>query len=173
MREAIGNVFVFNFIIVFVIIFIGLFATSSSYSKASKVKNIVLDIVEEHADELKTTDNLPSNVEVEIETTLAKVGYRLNNNKKNDCPEVENGVLMNDFSNYRYCVYKHNQVELDENGNVASSNSGSTSGNLPRRGNYYTVITYMYFDIPLIGDNLQFPIQGQTRTYFSQVKYNG
>lgn len=46
MREAIGNTFVFNFIIVFVIIFIGLFATSSAYSKAAKVKNTILDIVE-------------------------------------------------------------------------------------------------------------------------------
>ena len=52
MRESIANVFVINFIIVFTIIFIGLFATSSSYTKASKVKNMVLDIVEKYADEI-------------------------------------------------------------------------------------------------------------------------
>lgn len=163
MREAIGNVFVFNFIIVFVIIFIGLFATSSSYSKASKVKNTILDIVEEHADELTNVDQIPEDITTEIETMLSKVGYRLNKNKKNKCPDVLNGVLMNDFSNYHYCIYKHNKAD----------DNTSDNGNLPRRGNYYTVITYMYFDIPLIGDNLEFPVKGQTRTYFSEVKYKG
>ena len=59
MRESIANVFVINFIIVFTIIFIGLFATSSSYTKASKVKNMVLDIVEKYADELGEVDTLP------------------------------------------------------------------------------------------------------------------
>ncbi len=163
MREAIGNVFVFNFIIVFVIIFIGLFATSSVYSKAAKVKNEVLDIVEKYADELENVNTLPEEVTNEIETMLTKVGYRLNRNKKNKCPEVLNGTLMNDYSNYHYCVYKHNKVDDDTTDN----------GNLPRRGNYYTVITYMYFDIPLIGSNLEFEVHGQTRTYFKEVKYNG
>lgn len=160
MREAIGNTFVFNFIIVFVIIFIGLFATSSAYSKAAKVKNTILDIVEKYADELDDRVTLPDETVAEIETSLKKLGYRLNVNQQNDCPEVTGGTLMNTFSNYHYCIYKHEKTDR-------------TSGNLPHRGNYYTVISYMYFDIPLIGRNLELEVKGQTRTYFQEVKYNG
>lgn len=165
MREAVGNTFVFGFIIVFVILFVALFATSSAYSKASKVKNEILDIVEENADLLDDASSLPDSVVTEIDTELRAVGYRLNHNQQNGCSTeymdgASGGVLMNRFSNYRYCVYKHQRSE-------------SQKGNLPHRGNYYTVVTYMYFDIPLIGQNLEFPIKGQTRTYFKEVKYNG
>lgn len=173
MRESIASVFVINFIIVFIGIFIGLLATSSSYSKAAKVKNTVMDIVERYADELNESDTIPDDIEAEIETNLAKLGYRLNVNKKNKCPEINNGKLMNDYSNYRYCVYKHEKVEVDDKGNPTSNKNGVSSGNLPRRGNYYTVITYMYFDIPLIGQHFELSVKGQTRTYFSEVKYNG
>lgn len=163
MRESIANVFVINFIIVFVIIFIGLFATSSSYSKASKVKNMVLDIVEEHADELGEVDTLPDDIENEIETSLSRLGYRLNKNQNNKCKKIDGAILMNGFSNYHYCVYKHPKAE----------DNTIYNGNAPRRGNYFTVITYMYFDIPLIGSNLELAVQGETRTYFEEVKYNG
>lgn len=163
MRESIASVFVINFIIIFIGIFIGLLATSSSYSKAAKVKNTVMDIVERYADDLNDSEVMPDYVASEIETNLAKLGYRLNVNKKNKCPNVNNGKLMNDYSNYRYCVYKHEKVESNKEDN----------GNLPRRGNYYTVITYMYFDIPVIGQHIEINVKGQTRTYFSEVKYNG
>lgn len=165
MREAVGNTFVFAFIIVFVILFIALFATSSAYSKASKVKNELLDIVEENADILDKSSVLPDSVVKEIDTSLRTIGYRLNNNQQNNCSTEymdgsSGGTLMNQFSNYHYCIYKHQKTD-------------TKSGNLPHRGNYYTVVTYMYFDIPLIGQNLEFPIKGQTRTYFKEVKYNG
>lgn len=166
MREAVGNTFVFAFIIVFVILFVALFATSSAYSKASKVKNEILDIVEENADLLDEFSSLPDSVAKEIDTELRAVGYRLNKNQQNRCPEIysseedKGGILMNNFSNYHYCIYKHQR-------------SKSKEGTLPHRGNYYTVVTYMYFDIPLIGQNLEFPVKGQTRTYFKEVKYNG
>lgn len=163
MRESIASVFVINFIIIFIGIFIGLLATSSSYSKAAKVKNTVMDIVERYADELNDSEVMPDYVASEIETNLAKLGYRLNVNKKNKCPNINNGKLMNDYSNYRYCVYKHEKVESNKEDN----------GNLPRRGNYYTVITYMYFDIPVIGQHIEINVKGQTRTYFQEVKYNG
>lgn len=167
MREAVGNTFVFGFIIVFVILFIALFATSSAYSKASKVKNTILDIVEKYSDQLdKSNNTLPDQMIKEIDTNLRTVGYRLNKNQQNRCSskymsdEGSGGTLMNQFSNYHYCIYKHQRVE-------------DQKGNLPHRGNYYTVITYMYFDIPLIGQNLEFPVKGQTRTYFKDIKYNG
>ena len=112
MRESIANVFVINFIIVFTIIFIGLFATSSSYTKASKVKNMVLDIVEKYADELGEVDTLPSEIENEIETSLSRLGYRLNKDQNNKCKKIDGAILMNGFSNYHYCVYKHPKQKI-------------------------------------------------------------
>ena len=46
MKEAISNAFVFNLIIVFVIILIAFFVGSISYSKASKVKNRIVEVIE-------------------------------------------------------------------------------------------------------------------------------
>ena len=153
MREAIGSTFVLNFIIVFFIIFIAMFATSTSYTKGAKVKNVIFELVEENADELSESDNIPGNVSAEIDSRLKAMGYRLNTNYINSkcASEYRGGILMNGQSNYRYCLYKHINKT---------------------KGCYFTVIAYRYFDLPIIGSRLEFPIEGSTRSYFHIVKYD-
>ena len=48
MNQAVGNTAIVNVVVVFVIIISGLFVASLSYSKAYKVKNIILNAIEEH-----------------------------------------------------------------------------------------------------------------------------
>ena len=47
MREAIGNSYVLNFIITFIILFMLIFVGMSTFTKAFKVKNRIVDIFKE------------------------------------------------------------------------------------------------------------------------------
>ncbi len=146
MKEAIGNAFVFGLVITFVAIFIILFATSSSYTKAFKVKNKIVEILEKYDDILGVnvadSTGLNSTVESEINNVLNTAGYRISTNP-NNCP-ARNGVdAVNKklTSNYEYCIYAY------------STNKGT----------YYGVTAYMYYQIPVIGVELRFPVYGETK----------
>lgn len=146
MKEAFGNAFIMALVITFLIIFIIFFATSTSYTKAFKVKNKIVEILEKHDDILNDTSSssgrLKNNVEEEINTVLSKIGYRISPTP-NNCP-TRNGreaLTKNTTANYEYCIYAY-----------------STS-----KGIYYGVTAYMYYQIPVIGAELRFPVYGETK----------
>lgn len=146
MKEAIGNAFVMGIVISFIIIFMIFFASSLAYTKAFKVKNKIVEIIEKYDDILgdNATENstLKNNVENEINDTLSEIGYRISPTP-NNCPD-RNGVSAirkQGTANYEYCVYKYST----------------------KRGNYYGVTAYMYFEIPIINTGLRFPVYGETK----------
>ncbi len=134
MKESIANAYIFNIVIVFVVIFIFFFAGSLTYSKAFKVKNRIVDIIEKYED--YNTDAV-----TEISSTLGEMGYRVNTSNKG-C-DIRNGKesLTMTFNSYRYCVYEYETP----------------------KGKYYGVAAYMYFDLPIIGQSLEFPVYGETK----------
>ena len=139
MKSAIGNTFLMNFIIIFTVIFIGLFITSLSYTKALRIKNRITDIIEEN--------NGYNNKEVaaEIEAYLKDAGYRISSGDKENCTYkgVSNKVVYpnSTTSVYDYCIFKF-------------ENS---------KGTYYGVKTYMYLDVPVIGDLIKIGVYGETK----------
>ncbi len=166
MREAIGSTFVFNIIIVFVILFIIIFAGSSSYSKAAKVKNTIIDILVQNADEIgPDSSRLPNTVTTKINTELKNIGYLVNPNKTQNCRlridsegTNNNGTssseakrtaqLLTPTSDYRYCVWR-----------IPSE-----------RGYYFKVTSYMYFEFPLISA-IEYPIEGESRVIYDEVMH--
>lgn len=159
MNQAIGNALLFNIIITIVIILIAFFVGSLSYTKAFKVKNRVIEEIEKN----QTYDN---NVKAEIEKWLAGggtngegIGYKRNTttiNNKTYCPDVTcpKGTkatcgLINQTSDYQYCVY-----EFD-----------TCVGDKSICGKYYRVVTYMYFDFPVINELLRIPVTGETMIF--------
>lgn len=146
MKEAIGNAFIMGLVITFIIIFMILFATSTSYTKAFKVKNKIIEILEKHDDILNesstTTGRLRADIEEEINTVLSEIGYRISITP-NNCP-IRNGkdaVTKTLTSNYEYCIYEYSNV----------------------KGVYYGVTAYIYYQIPVIGTELRFPVYGETK----------
>lgn len=146
MKEAIGSSFVLGLVITFLIIFMLLFATSLSYTKAFKVKNKIIEIIEKYDDILainaSNNTRLNSTVENEIGSALSDIGYRISTTP-NNCPE-RNGVqalTKNTTSNYEYCIYRY-----------------STN-----KGDYYGVTAYIYYEVPIIGTSLRFPVYGETK----------
>jgi len=141
MRESMSNSIIFNIIITFVGIVIALLIGSLSYSKAFKVKNRIIEIIEKH-------EKYDITVRQEIDEMLSSIGYRVASNGKQNCPTKTGATIINVFSSsYRYCIY---QYDTGING----------------RGRYYGVLAYMYFDIPVIGDRLEFPVYGETKIIY-------
>ena len=144
MREAIGSTFVLNFIFVFIIIFIFMFVGTLAYTKAFKVKNSIVNTIENFDGEITNGNRLKGDVQTEIDNKLGDMGYRID--PRTTCEigdRFKDSVEVLKSSNYRYCIYKTN-----------------TS-----KGDYYSVVAYIYFELPIIGTKLEFPVYGETRVF--------
>lgn len=147
MRESFGTAFVVSAVIFFVAIFIFFFVAGISYTKAFKIKNRIIDIIEENG--CYNEKNCKS--EEEIAAILQETGYRIKPGSP-ECGEIDRirdqvnqkgaEILTDKFNTYRYCVYK-----------VSKS----------RRGDYYGAAAFMYFDLPLGFGTLEFPVYGETK----------
>lgn len=143
MREALGNAFVMNIVIVIVVILIGVVVSSLAYTKAYKVKNMIISSIEEN-------DGWNENTRSEVDDNLRTIGYKLNRNGVQNCVDptgtdpASRCTLSAIGSDYHYCVYTCNT----------------------NKGNYYRVTSYMYFDIPVIGNMLEFPVNGESKTFY-------
>ena len=161
MKESFGNAFVFGIFSIFAFLTLFILTVSINYSRANKIKDRLLTYVQSYAEDKSEVNSDGSIDKIDfdspefyesIEHELATLGYRLNNGgyNQNICPERKaaqgvNAEVMNRQSSYKYCIYAY-----------------ETS-----RGYYYGVTTYMYFDIPIIGTTLEFPIYGETRTIYN------
>jgi len=158
MKESISNALITNLIITFLFILVILFAGSSAYTKAFKVKNRIISILERYEMELanNTDTKLPTNINNEINSILSDVGYRVQINNDTKCQTDlkkrfknnlnDNYKIINTSSNYRYCIARFDTREGQS-----------------MKASYYAVVTYMYFEIPLIGATLEFPVYGETK----------
>lgn len=142
MKAATGNAMLMNIIIVFLVIVMALLVTSISYTKAFRIKNRIVDIIEYYDgnfDDAGTKTNITN----EINNSLSSVGYRLNGSNK--CKEIDNKQAISLNSSYQVCIYEYDN---------------ST------RGKYYKVIAYMYFDVPVVGGILNIPVSGETKVFY-------
>jgi hypothetical protein len=158
MREAIGNTFIVNLIMVFIAVISALLIGSISYSKAFKVKNRIIYTIEKYGG----WDNSSSTniVRTEIEASLKDIGYQLKLANSayyggKVCPSRSGATTVyggtGETVTYHYCVYEYNN----------------------EKGHYYGVTTFMHFDIPLIGNYIEFPVYGETRSLYDVgVKFN-
>ena len=142
MKAATGNAMLMNIIIVFLVIVMALLVTSISYTKAFRIKNRIVDIIEYYNgdfDDVGTKTNITN----EINNSLSSVGYRLSGSNK--CKEIDNKKAIQLNSNYQVCIYEYDDSI---------------------RGKYYKVIAYMYFDVPVVGGILNIPVSGETKIFY-------
>lgn len=133
MNEAVGNSSLF-YIVIFIVGIVMLIVVSSvSYSKAYRVKNRIIQSIENEGEYVADT----------ISTDLKTIGYQTN--LKSPCDDIT--VKEKTYSNqnkttYKYCVYR---IDLDDG------------------KYYYKVTTYMHFDFPIIGNFIETPVHGETK----------
>lgn len=158
MKESISNALILNIVIIFLFIFLILFAGSTAYTKAFKVKNRIISIIEKRETTILTKGFKAGNNSVldEIESALSDAGYRIEMNVNQKCTDAMKKRFKN--TNYSYNVV--NTGSSTYNYCIAEFYDATS----PMQGKYYAVITYMYFEIPLIGKTLEFPVYGETKT---------
>lgn len=139
MRESIGGAYLLYIAIFFIGAVMIIFVSVFSYNRSFKVKNRIIEIIESHGE--FDASNANNSAEKEIMDYLGEVGYWVKPGY--NCPDVGgvSAVAKHSSDTYEYCIYKY------------TSNSKT----------YYKVITYSYFNFPIIDSTFRFTISGETK----------
>lgn len=160
MKDAIGGTFTITAIIVALIIIMCLMAFAVNYSKAFRVKNEVRSIIEKN-------DGLTPKAQQEITELMRKFNYYLDEQYESVCRsqgyEVFNGLSANGGNGVRFCVKCH----------LADSNIGETNEDPEYRGAYYSIMTFVDVDIPIINNIIPFTgslfsVKGETAIIYAR-----
>lgn len=141
MREVSGSTWVFQLMIVFILIFACFLCLVINYSKAYRVKNEMLSIIEKYEGMSKTSEKIINNY-------LQGESYMT----KGTCPEGWYGVDIIDGgydeadgkTNYNYCF-----VENRSRDNYT----------------YYEIMVFYKFNLPFLGELMTFRVNGTTETF--------
>lgn len=157
MREAVGSAFLVNLILVFIGVISALVIGSISYSKAYKVKDRIVYVIEKY-------DGFTEAAQNELDTSLRNIGYSIrsgSNTTVSNCEQIYRRKAGSNYdpdkllhgnsvnSEYNYCVYEY------------SYPTGI--------GTYYGVTSFMRFDIPLLGGLLTFSVNGETSLVYDII----
>ena len=153
MRESIGGAWLVGIVIFFIVLFTGYLALSVNYSKAFKVKNEIISLIEEN-------EGLTDKTQEKIVKYLNSVGYyvygKCNDIDSDYLDNTVNGKLIGyekqgNTDKYKYCVYERS-VQDDT---------------LNRK--YYRVTVFFKFDSPLLDNAFTFPVTGESKAvYFAK-----
>lgn len=137
MRDAFGGAFSIKLMMIFLVLYVCFICVALNYSRAFRVKNRIINIIEQY--EGFDFTNEKNDVNKAIDDYLATTGYLINPEIKQYLAE-EGASSCNQLYGRGYCVYK----------------------TYPNQ-NYYEVETYMVFTLPIV--NVKFPvtIKGETR----------
>lgn len=139
MREAVGQSLLLSLLFFFIIAIMFTFVGSISYTKAFKIKNRIINIIEEH-------EKFDSETQADIAEALSNVGYQVSTGRA-ECHAKQGGTQVYPSGvsgQFDYCVYKY----TDSRENV-----------------YYGVTTFMKFHFPVIHNLIEFPVYGETKTF--------
>ena len=125
MRDAFGGVFMMRLLLVFIVLLVAFTAISFKYAKSFKVKNDIIDIVEQN--QVKNIDRFFDNNGEKVNAVLTKAEYNLNCRNGNKAINNEAGQVIG------YC-YK---------GVVITKNEQKSHDHTI----VYNVNTYVYWDI--------------------------
>lgn len=165
MKESIAQAFILNLILFFFVVLVLLLFGSINYSKAYKVKNRIITIIEKYGD-------YNSAAKTEIEENLANAGYTVANQQNiHKCQNLlaskgeKSGATLvypteeeDNYKHYHYCIFRYDgDKKPGKDGGTVSKESNSR---------YYQVVAYMKFDIPIFGGFLEFPVRGETKVMY-------
>lgn len=157
MRESIGGTWIFSLVIIFIVLFTGYLAVSINYSRAFKVKNSIIEIIEKN-------EGLSKDTRDKISEYLNGASYFVygsckcnGENKDKDCEQGYDNV-NSQSKKYRYCI-KTLSYGVDN-----GDNNSDTSTAIPY--NRYYIRVFFRLDLPILGDILTFPVTGETKAVY-------
>lgn len=184
MRESIGGTWTMQIVIVFILFFVAFITLTINYTRAFKVKNEVINIIER---EEGLTMDATSNTDIAGDTAGARtlISYYLRQNGYNTmgrCPvgwsgvsslnpdDTRNDTYFTEVTNsnknnkYYYCVQK---VLVPPRGKAASLDVNY------KKRSYYKVKLFFKFSLPVVGDITTFGVEGETiDIYFNPSEKN-
>ena len=149
MKEAIGGGWMLGFVAMFIVIFSAYLAISVNYTKAFKVKNKIINLIEEN-EGFTTSDKIAvgnTNIndlvsdyttEAKVYKYLDQIGYSYD---ISTCPD---GFDTEAYPG-GYCIKK-----------IQTS-----------QGAYYKVATFISFEMPLVWLKIKVPITGETKVIYN------
>ena len=151
MKQAIGHIPMYNIIIVFIVITFGFLSATLSYMKAFKVNGLIAKSLENYEGYNYLSD-------VEIANNLTSLGYRTGNSNSYTCPKKneKDAVAALDKKQHVYCIYEYDYYESE--------------GTKSRYFNY-GIVTYIFFDVPVIGGTFKIPVYSETEKIFHFTEF--
>ena len=148
MRDAIGQVFALQVILIFVMLINGYMAYSVNYTRAFRVKNQIVNIIEQYEG--------PDNEEAiaKINDYITRMTYDVDNQQMVQFQNDNKGAKCPGYNGWCYVPHQVSSTGADED----------------RNGVYYTIVTFVNIDIPVVknilglGSFLQ--VVGETRTIY-------
>lgn len=137
MREATGNALLTMIVAATIAIILTFFVGTLSYSKSYKIKNYIIDQIEENYGwDSKLAEN--------IDEYLKDAGYNVRDNLNCDSYIPTNCKTIQNNSSYNYCIYQCDEASY----------------------RYFKVLTFMKFEFPVISDTLKLNVWGQTKNFY-------
>lgn len=136
MREAFGGAFMIRLVLIFIVVYVAFMAVAVNYAKAFRVKNRVINILEQ-----RQYDGFDNATIDAVDKYLAEIAYNVGDvNRKGQC-EKDGGT----WTTRGVCIL---QKCSDDNKDEC----------------YYKVTTYIVVQAPIIVDYITFAINGETKT---------
>ena len=138
MRDAVGGTFMIKLLLIFLAVYTVFIAIAINYAKAFKVKNKVINIIEQ-SEGVDYDDVSDASVIGQINTYMNDIHYGINTSS------VEKKCIGYDYINTErvYCISK-----LENYDSSAS---------------YYRVTTFVTISVPIVRLEFTVPIKGETR----------
>jgi hypothetical protein len=159
MKESLGGSMLFNLVLIFAGVIVLLFIGILSYSKAYKVKNRIVEIIEKYETYEHTDDSVVNDAVDEINPDLHMVGY--DSTYATKCDTIRDNLINSKYSyklsenlnvyGYNYCIFE--MCDQKDKNDICIS----------REGKYYIVVSFIEFEFPVINDVLTLPIYGETK----------
>ncbi len=158
MKDAIGGTWLMGIVLVFVVLFSSFLAFAVNYSKAFKVKNEIINIIEKN--EGYTTSNNFGDKDIstqkKILTYLDSIGY---NTTQTDieCPSEYNDLNGNKTKPQtgNYCV---KEITEEYNPSLSANDKLKT---------YYKVTSFVIVEFPFLSGSFKIPISGETKRIYN------
>lgn len=158
MKEAMGQVFSLEFIIIFLLLMNGYLAFSVNYTKAFRVKNEIRSIIQKN-------EGLTESAMEDIDSYMKKMNYHQNSGFNTWC----------DNQGYYVCTTSHGSFCME----VATSDKYGTDEKGNNIAAYYTVYTFTDINIPVLNKFLPalggiFTVSGETSLiYTAETSFTG
>ncbi len=147
MRDAFGSTFMFKLIIIFIVFYVSFMTIAFSYAKTFKVKNGVIDILEQYQYNSDDANSHALGVMHEYLESFTYIGLDLNNEAmlKKTCQGInyDNGNI---YSN-GVCIMRNSINETNDKV-------------------YYDVTVYLVISFPVFSQKFVIPIKGETSSIY-------